>query len=125
MKDLRIAYCPKCHKGVLLDDIHKDVPMCCGSEMKILTAQVHGKEEDTHLPVIARKDGHLYAYAGSYEHPMDPDHFIAWMVLETEQSARICNFQPGDEPKAAFLPGEAVIAVYACCTKHGLWKTEI
>ncbi|MCH3961201.1 MAG: desulfoferrodoxin [Solobacterium sp.] len=125
MKNLRIAYCPKCYKAVMLCNIHEDIPQCCGREMKVLPAQTQGNGEATHLPVIARKDGHLFAYAGSYEHPMDPDHYIAWMVLETEKNARICMFQPGEEPKAAFLPGEAVIAVYAFCTKHGLWKTEI
>ena len=101
------------------------IPVCCGEEMKELTLNTDESLEDTHLPVIARKDGKLYAYAGAYAHPMEADHYIEAMIMESETSDRVVYFKPGEEAKVPFVPGEAVMAVYAYCSKDGLWKTEI
>lgn len=93
--------------------------------MEVLPVQEDEKLEDTHAPVISRKDGRLYAYAGAYAHGSVPGDTIEWMLLECEDTYRFCYFKPQDEPKMLFENGEPVSAVYAYCTKHGLWKTEI
>lgn len=124
MKYLKIARCENCGKIEIITQAGQQ-PYCCNQPMTLLSLSSDVEKEDTHLPVITRKDGHLYAYAGSYEHEMKEDHLIEWMLLETPEDCRICLFQPGDEPKVMFQPGEAVIAVYAYCSKDGLWKTEI
>jgi Desulfoferrodoxin len=124
MKKRKIARCSKCHKVIVLQ-AEENAPLCCDEPMEILKESEDIAKEDTHLPVIARKDGKIYAYAGAYEHPMIPEHYIEWMILETETDDRIVWFHPGEEPKVPFLDKEAVIRVYAYCTKDGLWMTEI
>lgn len=93
--------------------------------MTVLKIETDEKLEDTHLPVISRKDGKLYAYAGAYEHPMEQDHYIEAIIMESEKEDRIVYFHPGEEPKAVLNPGEGVTSVYVYCSRHGLWKTEI
>lgn len=124
MKDLKIIYCPYCHAVHVLEP-QEEIPICCGHQMVLIQAQTEGELEDTHLPVISRKDGQIIAYAGSYPHLDAPDNYIAWLLLESVNGYRLCEFQYGEEPKVCFQKGEAVIAVYAFCTKDGLWKTEI
>ena len=125
MKQRKIARCSICRQITVMEEDQAAMPVCCGKEMEELHLNQDDSLDDTHLPVIARRDGHLYAYAGAYEHPMEPDHYIEWLLLESEHSWRICSFQPHEEPKAEFQPDEAVTAVYAYCSKDGLWKTEI
>ena len=125
MNELRIARCGQCGKIQILHQ-KADMPGdCCGKTPEILQMHIDGEMEETHAPVITRKDGHLYAYVGAYDHLMAPDHYIEWILLVSSQGERLCLLKPGDEPKAIFLPGEQVIAVYAYCSRHGLWKTEI
>lgn len=123
MKNRKIARCSDCHKVVVLQE-DATTPLCCGVPMEILQVSHNVEKEDTHLPVIARKDGKIYTYAGAYDHPMVPEHFIECMILESEDNARIVYFKPGEEPKVPFLQQEAVIRVYAYCSKDGFWLTE-
>lgn len=124
MKNIKIARCEQCHQVVVLNE-KEEAPLCCGKQMTILKVQDNEALEDTHLPVINRKDGRLFAYTGAYDHPMEPDHYIEWMALQSEKDTRICYFHPGETPSVPLKPGEGVIAVYSYCNQHGLWKTEI
>jgi desulfoferrodoxin (superoxide reductase-like protein) len=47
----------------------------------------------------SRKDGIYMPMPALMSHPMEPDHYIEWMLLESE-ARRICYLKPGDEPKA-------------------------
>ena len=64
---------------------------------------------------------------GSVTHPMTAEHFIQWVVLETERDAYIHWLRPEDAPEAAFAlaEGQKAVAVYAYCNLHGLWKAEL
>jgi superoxide reductase len=124
MNHMKIYRCSQCGKIAILTG-NEPAPECCSLKMTVLEQNPDFSLEDTHMPVIHRKDGHLYAYAGAYSHPMEAEHYIEWIVLESEASARICYLKPGDEPKAEILPGEGVIAVYAYCSRHGLWSIHI
>uniref|UniRef100_UPI0025D1C1F8 desulfoferrodoxin family protein n=1 Tax=uncultured Oscillibacter sp. TaxID=876091 RepID=UPI0025D1C1F8 len=59
--------------------------------------------------------------------PMTAEHFIQWVVVETERDALIHWFHPGEEPRAVFAlaEGQQAKAVYAYCNLHGLWKAEV
>ena len=39
---------------------------------------------------------------GAVEHPMLPEHFIEWIVLETQQGSQIKHLKPGEKPQAVF-----------------------
>ena len=55
---------------------------------------------------------------------MLPEHYIEWIALETKQGNQRKALKPGEEPKACFAvcEGDEVVAVYAYCNLHSLWK---
>ena len=104
---------------------NKGVPvMCCGQKM---TEIIPGTTEDAtekHIPVFEVKDNLLNVTVGEVEHPMLEEHFIEWIAVQTTSGNQRKNLKPGDAPKATFAlcEGDEVVAVYAYCNLHSLWK---
>ena len=85
----------------------------------------HTGDPEVHQPVIYRREGEILVSAGEQKHEMTPDHYIRFIALESDRGLRFSWFAPGDDPVVKYLPGEQVIRIYAYCTVHGLWITEI
>ena len=95
----------KCaHCGNIIEKIEdKGVPVvCCGEAMQELVPGA----------------------VGSVEHPMLEEHFIEWISLTTQSGTQRKHLKPGEKPEVCFAlaAGDAVEAVYAYCTLHGLWE---
>ena len=62
----------------------------------------------------------------SVEHPMVEVHYIDWVCLETEKGIQVHHLTVGEKPETVFglADGDKVVAAYAYCNLHGLWKTE-
>ena len=62
---------------------------------------------------------------GSVEHPMLPEHYIEWIALQTKYGNQRKALKPGDAPCATFalVDGDEVVAAYAYCNLHSLWKS--
>ena len=60
---------------------------------------------------------------GSVEHPMQVEHYIEWIILETTKGVYRKNLNPGEKPEATFVleEGEKVVSTYEYCNLHGLW----
>ncbi|MGI5976679.1 MAG: desulfoferrodoxin family protein [Candidatus Limivicinus sp.] len=118
--------CRRC--GNLVEMVHNSkIPViCCGEPMEELVPNSVEASGEKHVPVVTENGTELKVSVGSAAHPMLPEHFIQWIVLETDQGVMRKNLQPGEAPSAVFNFGEArPIAVYAYCNLHGLWKTEL
>jgi superoxide reductase len=120
--------CPKC--GLYVGVIHEGscLPQCCGEEMQEVVAHTSGNEgTEKHVPLVHEEDGKVYVQVGSTLHPMDPDHYIDWVYLLTDQGAQRKTLHPGQKPEVVFLiaEDEVVLAVEAHCTKHGLWEATL
>ena len=63
---------------------------------------------------------------GEVPHPMEESHDITWVVMETKKGVQKAWLKPGEAPKAEFVlsDGDELIAVYAYCNLHGLWKAD-
>ncbi len=98
--------------------------MCCGQKMTQLVAGTSDGAVEKHLPVYTVGDRIVSVTVGSVEHPMTEAHLIEWIAVETAQGTQIKTLRPGDAPKAEFAltEGDTLIAVYAYCNLHGLWK---
>ena len=117
----------KCkHCGNVIIKLHDSkVPvMCCGEKMHKVEPNTVDAAVEKHLPVIEVKDLLATVSVGSVEHPMQDDHYIKWIVLETTEGIKVKNLTPSDKPIAIFslLDGEEVISAYEFCNKHGIWK---
>ena len=81
---------------------------------------------EKHLPLVTVSGSNISVQIGSVLHPMENEHYIAFVYLETEHGGQRKSLKPGEEPKASFVvTDDKPVAVYAYCNLHGIWKTEI
>jgi len=68
----------------------------------------------------------VHVAVGSVVHPMEADHYIQWIAIETEQGVQRKTLKPGEKPEASFAlaSGDKLIAAYEYCNKHGLWTAK-
>ena len=100
--------------------------MCFGEKMQEIVPNTTEAATEKHLPVIHADGREVRVCVGSTAHPMAAEHHIAWIALHTRQGNQRKELQPGDKPEACFslCEGDEVVAAYAYCNLHGLWKTE-
>ena len=89
-----------------------------------LTANTTDGAHEKHVPVIEQNGNAVIVKVGSVEHPSLAEHYIEWILLETEMGFQIHYLKPGMKPEAVFLTSENVVAAYEYCNLHGLWKAE-
>ena len=106
---------------------NKGVPiMCCGEKMEPIEPNTTDAAGEKHVPVITIDGKTVTVAVGEVEHPMLPEHYIQWIVLETKEGRQRKTLQPGDKPVATFAltDTDEVVAAYEYCNLHGLWKAE-
>jgi len=112
--------------NIIIKIVDSNVPVvCCGEKMKELIPSSTDAAVEKHVPVVKEEDGIIRVSVGSVEHPMTAEHFISHVVLETDAGIQIAELHPGDKPEAVFalVKGASIIAAYAYCNLHGLWKS--
>ena len=119
--------CKKCKKIIELIQSSKCPTVCCGEEMTELKANTTDGATEKHVPVAFVDGNKISVMIGSAIHPMEADHWIQFIALETKYGIQRTTLNPGDQPKADFIlaDGDKPIAVYEFCNKHGLWKADI
>lgn len=114
------------HCGNLVEMVKdKGVPMmCCGQKMTELVAGTVEAAAEKHIPSYVVEGNVVKVNVGSVDHPMLPEHYIEWVVVETAKGVYRVNLKPEEKPYAEVLlnAGDEVVAVYAYCNLHGLWK---
>lgn len=116
--------CEVCGKIVAMVKGTMVPTMCCGKPMDEMIAGTVEASKEKHIPEYKTEDGIVKVNIGSVEHPMTKEHYIEWVVLETENGKQIKNLTPEQKPYVEFLiqNDEKIKAVYAYCNLHGLWK---
>ncbi len=98
--------------------------MCCGQKMTEIIPGTTDAAQEKHVPAYTVEDGKVTVTVGAVEHPMQPEHYIQWISLQTKQGLQRKHLQPGQKPEACFAlcDGDEVVAVYEYCNLHSLWK---
>ena len=98
--------------------------MCCGEKMSEIVPGTMDASKEKHVPVYTIEGNTVNVAVGSVLHPMQPEHYIEWVSLQTRSGNQRKQLEPNDEPKVSFAitDGDEVVAVYAYCNLHGLWK---
>ena len=80
--------------------------------------------KEKHVPVISSEGQTVTVSVGEAAHPMLDNHYIEWIILETENGMERRELSPGEEPVAQFYCPEdsRIIAAYESCNLHGIWK---
>lgn len=100
--------------------------VCCSQDMTELIPGTTDGATEKHVPVVKINGHEVTVTVGTEIHPMLEDHYIEWIILETNTGVHRINLTPGSEPKATFTlaKGETVVNVYSYCNLHGLWLSE-
>jgi len=118
--------CKKC--GNLIGFI-KDVNvplMCCGEEMTELVPNTVEASVEKHLPDLTVSGDSIKVQVGGTPHPMEKEHHISFVYIETERGGQRKCLNIGEPPSVTFsFSNDKPVAVYAYCNLHGMWKTEI
>ena len=122
--DLKFYRCSVCGQMVAVVKKTGCPVVCCGKPMEELVAGSVDAAKEKHVPVYEVKDNVVCVTVGSVEHPMTEEHLIEWIAVQTRQGNQRKALQPGEAPKACFAlcEGDEVLAVYAYCNLHSLWK---
>ena len=124
MKELIFKRCNKCGALVeVLEDCNcADCGiMCCGEEMKVLRANSVDAAVEKHVPVYEVGDQEMVV---SVNHVMEEDHYIEWIIVQTQGLIYKKKFMPGDNPSITVPYSEQAI-LYSYCNQHGLWKSIV
>ncbi len=100
--------------------------VCCGEKMEKLSAASVDASREKHVPVVKIEGDKVIVDVGSVSHPMQSEHHIAWVYLQTDCGGQIKYLKTDSDPIATFaIFDENLEAVYAYCNLHGLWMSEI
>ena len=120
----KFLICEKC--GNIVAAVKESgVPvMCCGEKMKEIIPGVMDASKEKHVPVYKIEQNKVLVSVGEVNHPMQEEHYIEWISIQTKYGNQRKVLKPTDKPEACFAicEGDEVEAVYAYCNLHGLWK---
>ena len=123
--EMRFYRCETCGQMVAIV-VKKGCPiMCCGKPMQEIIPGTTDASLEKHVPVVSVEGNIVTVKVGSAEHPMLPEHYIEWIALQTKAGNQRKALKPGDAPCACFAlcEGDEVVAAYAYCNLHSLWKS--
>jgi len=109
---MKFYKCDKC--GNFVEMIKESgAPMtCCGQKMTELVPGTSDGAVEKHVPTFKVDGNKVTVNVGSVDHPMAPEHYIEWIVIETAKGVQRKNLNPGDKPCAEFLltEGDSFVA---------------
>ncbi len=121
---MNIYICKHCGNIILKLKDSKVNISCCNENMELLIPNTVDAAVEKHIPIVEINENEVVVTIGSVIHPMDENHYIEWIVLETNDGYQIKYLKPLSEPKVIFNTNNEVINVYAYCNLHGLWKNS-
>lgn len=127
MENMKFFRCPICG-NIVVHVKNSSVPVhCCGKPMVELVPNTVDASKEKHVPVVNLFNESAMVVVGADAHPMIPTHFIEWIAIQTETGLQIHNLKPGEAPCYEFHMQEdlRVIAAFAYCNLHGLWKKTV
>lgn len=101
--------------------------VCCGDDMTEIKANTVDASYEKHIPAVKVEGEDITVTVGSMPHPMTAEHHIEWVYLETDKGGQLKRFKVNEDPVLRFKisSDDSLIAAYAYCNLHGLWKAEI
>lgn len=124
---MKLYYCPICKNLIVMVNDSGINPHCCGKAMVELHANTTEAAVEKHIPAVKVNDNVVEVVVGDVIHPMVTEHFIDFVVLETNKGHQLHRLQVNETPATTFklADDEKPVAVYAYCNLHGLWKKEL
>ncbi|MGL5348346.1 MAG: desulfoferrodoxin family protein [Peptostreptococcaceae bacterium] len=127
MNSKRFYICETCKNLVGMIENNGPKIFCCGKPMNELVANTTEASTEKHIPSVTINGNDVHVEVGSILHPMEKEHYIGWVYLQTDKGAQRKSLNIGENPIVDFkiCEDEKVVEVYAYCNLHGLWKVEL
>lgn len=122
----QIYKCSIC--GNITEVLHTGIGelVCCGRPMELLVEKNSDEGNEKHVPVIEKTENGLVVKVGSAPHPMEENHFIEWIEINTTDGKSGKKFlKPGEKPQAIFQTKSKIKSARAYCNIHGLWRSSL
>lgn len=121
---LKFYVCDTCGKMIQMISDTGVPTVCCGSKMRELVPGAVDAAVEKHVPAVSVDGNSVMVTIGEVIHPMTEAHYIQWIAIETKAGSQMKELKPSQEPKAQFLlaDNDELVAAYAYCNLHGLWK---
>lgn len=122
-KRREIYHCEICGNIVEVEVGGKGALVCCGENMKLLTAKTADTSKEKHVPYIQKEKGGFRVKVGKEEdHPMLDKHHISYIEICADGIIMRKYLNPGDKPEAFFKTDAEKVEAWEVCNLHGLWK---
>ena len=124
--------CEKCHNvmELVLDGNGRKIT-CSSQDMKELEANTSEGALEKHIPDVTVEGDKVTVLVGNGEHPIEKDHSIMWVALETTEGLQKKYIHQeyvstSDKPRGIFVTvDDERVAAYSYCNQHGLWRKDI
>ena len=112
----KLYVCPVCGNVIL--SAGETIVSCCGLALPPLEAE---EEDEGHRMRVARVEDEYYVCLA---HEMSRTHYISFLLALRDDGLEIKKLYPEGGAAARFkIAGTR--ALYACCNRHGLFKTSL
>lgn len=120
---MKFYECKTCGNIMILFEDSGVVPVCCGSTMELISPLGEETMNEKHVPVIENNGSEVTITVSTTLHPMLNEHYIKWIILETNKGMYVRYLKPGEEPIAKFkiADDEKIERAYEFCNIHSLW----
>ena len=117
---MKLLRCNKCGTRVIVDKGGNNIT-CCEEQMREVIPNSVDAAIEKHVPEYVVENDKIKVVVN---HVMEEDHYIEWILLETNKGIEKIDFKPGDKPEVVFdyVPGSTL---FAYCNKHSLWKKDV
>lgn len=117
-----IYKCNKCGNIIEVTSEGQGQIICCNEPMMLQSENTVEASKEKHIPVVEIDENEVLVKVGTIEHPMEKNHYIEWIEVETPSSVYKKYLNPGEKPEAIFNTNEDIISTREYCNVHGLWK---
>ena len=120
---VKLFRCRHCGQIIFKVNDTKVPVVCCGEKMAELVANTTDAATEKHVPVVEVNGNVVTVKVGSVTHPMIEEHYIQWILINTNKGVQLKELKPNQAPEASFVlqDGEEVIEAYEYCNLHSLW----
>ena len=124
-KRFEIYKCEICGNVVEILDGGAGSLVCCGEEMKHLSAQTEETMKEKHKPVLTIIDKDVTIKVGEIPHPMTEEHYIEFIEAISLDGKYLKRkyLEPKEAAELKFVCNSNTMKTRELCNIHGLWET--
>jgi superoxide reductase len=119
-----IYYCPICGNVIEVFNEGASALVCCNQKMQKLEAKSEDSTLEKHVPFVEEtKNGVLVKVGQNQAHPMNEDHHIKFIEVQTKDMVLKAELSADGAPEAEFpVKKSDIVKVREWCNLHGLWE---